>query len=296
VVDRFVQDLRAAVRQITRAPGLALAVALTLALGLGANTAVFSLINGYTRPLPVPDPDRLVVMAAVVPADETGLDYRFSYPAIEDYRRDATTFEAVFAFDLRVAGLSVDGQNQPFVANRVTGNFFTGLGVTPAAGRLFAPEEGEGERAITEAVIVLGHGYWLRRFGGDPAVVGREVRLNGRAARVVGVAQPGFRGVREGVHIDGYVPLGVDLGSSQRARTRAFEANFTDRSVKWLTMMGRLQPGVDLSRAQAAADLIAADLSTRFPQTENSATRSRSRWSRASWSASCPRFGRRAFA
>jgi putative ABC transport system permease protein len=262
----MIDDLRLAVRQLQRAPGFAAAAALTLALGIGANTAIFSILNDWLRPLPARDPDRIVVVAAALPGDETGLRYRFSYPALEDYRREAAAvFSDVFGFDLRIGGLTAAGRPAPFIYHLVTGNFFSALGLTPAAGRLFAP--GEGERPGAEPRIVLGHGCWLRRFGGDPAVVGRSVRLNGEPARIIGVAPAGFRGLIEGAEMDGFVPLGA--GRAHDPRRDQF---FTDRSIRPLTMVARLQPGATIEQAQAAVDSVAARLAARHPDTERGAT------------------------
>lgn len=138
------QDVRFAMRQIRRAPGFALSAIVTLALGIGANTGIFSLLNGYLRPLPVPDAAQIVVVAAELPGDETGFRYRFSYPALQDYRAQADVFSDVFAFDTRIGGITVGGHSSQFLYHPVTGNFFSGLKLTPALGRLFTPGEGAG--------------------------------------------------------------------------------------------------------------------------------------------------------
>jgi predicted permease len=260
-IDHVVLDVRLAVRQLRRAPGFSAAAILTLALGTGANTAIFSIINGFLRPLPVPDADRVVVLANVLPRDETGLKYRFSYPALEDFRRATDAFADVFGFDIRLAGLTANGHTSQFVYHVVTGNFFSGLGVAPAAGRLFRP--GEGEEPHAESLIVLGHAYWLRRFGGDPAVVGSVLRLNGRPARVIGVAQAGFTGLQAGAEMDGYLPIGADAGVDE------FPGRYrTDRSRRWLVVAARLRDAVTIDQARAAADVVARDLATAYPATE----------------------------
>ena len=257
-------DFPVALRQLRRAPGFVAAASLTLALGIGANTAIFSIVNGFFRPLPVPDPDRIVVIAAALPGDETGLRYRFSFPAVEDYRREGDVFSDVFAFDVRISGLSINSRPAQFVYQTVTGNFFTGLGLTPAAGRLFLP--GEGEQPNSEPIIVLGHSFWQRRFAGDPNVVGRTVRLDGRSARIIGVAPEGFRGMFEGSDMDGYVPLGGSRGPADARQV------FTDRGFRPLTMAARLQPEVSLAKAQSAVDVIARSLAERYPATERGTT------------------------
>jgi hypothetical protein len=175
VLSSLVQDVRFTLRQIRRAPAFAISAVLTLALGIGANTGIFSLVNGYLRPLPVPDADRLVVIAAEMPGDDTGFRYRFSFPALQDYRTERRAFSDVFAFDTRIAGLTARGKTTQFVFHSVTGNFFSGLGVGALLGRTIQP--GEGEHPGGERVAVLGYQFWQRRFGGEPSSVGETVRL-----------------------------------------------------------------------------------------------------------------------
>ena len=259
------RDLRDVARQLKRAPGLVAAATLTLALGIGANTAVFSVLNGFQRPLPVPSPENVVILAAVLPGDDTGLRYRFSFPALQDYRQKTDIFSDVFAFDLRIGGLGTGGRTTQFVYQSVTGNFFSGLGLKAAIGRLFEP--GEGEHPNAEIEIVLGHSHWVQRFGGDPSVLGRVVRLDGRAARIVGVAPEGFRGLFEGADMDGYLTIGSGLGRQSDAAEL-----FTNRSVRLLTMAARLRQGVTLDVAQSAAGIVAAQLAAAYPATEHGTT------------------------
>jgi putative ABC transport system permease protein len=257
---RFIgQDVRFALRQMRRAPAFAISAVLTLALGIGANTGIFSLLNGYLRPLPVPHADRMVVVAAEMPGDETGFRYRFSYAALNDYRALSTVFSSVFAFDTRIAGMTTGGKTTQFVYHAVTGDFFSGLQLTPLLGRYIEP--GEGEHAGGETAVVLGYQFWQRRFGGNPDVIGLTVRIDGQPARIVGVAPPGFHGLYQGADIEGYVPLGTLGGrASQTGRL------FTDRTLRFLTMVARLRPGVTLAAAQAAVDVVAQRLQREYPQ------------------------------
>jgi len=255
------RHLRILLRQFRSAPGFVVAAVVTLALGIGANTAIFSLISAFMRPLPVPEAEQIVVLANVMPGDETGLRYRFSFPALQDYRERATLFSDVFAYDIRIGGLTVDGKTQPFVYQMVTGNLFPALRLTPAAGRLFAP--GEGEHPHSEAVVVLGYAYWQRRFGGDPAVVGSAVRFDGMPVRIVGVAPEGFRGLVDSAEMDGYVPLDTAPRFGKSA-----EEFFTSRQMHPLTMVARLREGVTLDEAQASVDLVASQIAAEHPETE----------------------------
>ena len=264
-LDLIVQDLKFAIRQLRRSPGFTATAAMTLALGIGANTAIFSVINGYTRPLPVPDPDQIVVVASRRPDDETGLRFKFSFPALQEYRAQTTVFSEVMGFDFRVGGLNVDGTTTAFLHQAVTGNFFSGLGLTPAAGRFF--HAGEGEVVNAEPLIVLGYAFWQRRFGGNPEAIGTVVRLNGRPGRIIGVAADGFRGMVEGAHADGFMPIGVEIGFERKPGQF-----ITSRASRGLTMVARLKPENTVAHAQAELDVIAASLAARYPETERDTT------------------------
>lgn len=253
----FWQDVRFAVRHLARAPLFAAAAVLTLALGTGANTGIFSLLNGLLRPLPVPDADRIVVVAATFHSDETGFRYRFSFPTLVDYRAANDVFSDVFGFHNQLAGLTHGGTTSQFLYHVVTGNFFTALNLQPARGRLFEP--GEGEHPGGEATLVLSHMTWERRFGRDPNVIGSIVRLNGKPVRIVGVTAEGFHGLQHGVFIDGFVTIGSFIRTSQGERI------FRDRAIRPFTMLARLRPGVDIDEAQPALDLVARRLEAEHP-------------------------------
>ena len=198
-------DVRFAVRQLVKNPGVTVLVVLTVALGIGANTAIFSMINTFLRPLPVKAPNEIVVLAAQTKGDETGFRYHFSYPALTDFRTHAGAFSDIFAFSEGITGLSADGKVTQFLNSAVTGNLFAALGIKPAAGRFLLP--GESETAGSDLLVVLGYRYWQQRFGGSPAVVGKQVRVNGRAGRIIGVTPEGFHGLYAGLDLDGYLSL-----------------------------------------------------------------------------------------
>src|SRR5579864_8756119 len=149
------QDVFYGLRMLRRSPGVAAVAALSVALGIGANTAVFSVVNGFQRPLPVRSPEQLVVLAADTKGDETGFQYEFSYPALQDFRRQSSQLSDVFAFSLDIRGFSTGTRSTQFLYSEVTGNFFSALGVNPALGRLFQP--GEGEHAESPKIVVLGY-------------------------------------------------------------------------------------------------------------------------------------------
>jgi predicted permease len=260
-----VRDVWFSIRQLTRAPAFTAVAVVTLALGTGANTATFGLINDLLRPLPVPHADRIVVIAAGSPGDDTGLRYRYSFPALVDYRQASSVFSDVFGFDTRLGGLTIDGKTSQFAFHAVTGNFFSGLGVTPAAGRLFRP--GEGEQVGSDHVIVLGYAFWRAHFGGDPRVIDSTVRLDGRPARIIGVAAEGFHGLYAGLDLDGYVPL-----NTENTEARETDRLLHDRAYRGLTMAARLRPGVPIGTAQEAAAALEARLGTIYPPTDGHTT------------------------
>ena len=256
----FLQDLQYASRQFRRDRSVTLLLVLTIALGIGVNTAVFSMVNGVTHPLPVKEPDQIVVLAAETQGDETGFAYRFSYPALQDLRLQADQFSGLFAFSADIAGLNTGEKTTQFVSSAVTGNYFRVLGVAPALGRLFEP--GEGENAGAELTVVLGYAFWQKRFGGDPGVIGRQVRIDGKAATVIGVTSKDFHGVFAGIDMDGYLPL---------RRLTDFEWSreiFTSRTVRPLTVLGRLKPGISLKAAQASMSLLGKRMEQEHPDTD----------------------------
>ena len=250
------QDLRYAARQLHSNWGFTLLVALTVSLGIGANTAIFSMVNGFGKPLPVPNPDRIVVLAAKTKGDETGFRYRFSFLQLQDLRRERSQFSDVFGADIDEGGMSIAGKAYPFVYDYVTGNFFSALGVTPALGRLLQP--GEGETPGGEFSLVLGYSFWQKRLGGRADVIGQRIRLDGASARIIGVAPPDFHGVYEGLDPEGYAPLS----------SLSYKGLFTSRSQRALTVFARMKPGVSLRKAQSAMDVTAARLEQQYPDTD----------------------------
>lgn len=257
----LVQDLRFAFRQLGRTPSFAITAVLTLALGIGANTAVFSLINSILlKPLPVPQAEQIVT---VVPRQSLEpLGSSFSLPEFKAIRAQSTnSLSDVFAYTLSFDGFSVPGQ-QPrrIVTCFVSGNFFSGLRLQPAAGRLFLPREGE--VMGSDPVIVLGYDYWRQKFDGDPGIVGRTVTFDGHPMTVVGVAPKGFAGPQSFLSMDAYLPLS-ELPVSGTP-TQAID-NWQNRMF---TVNARLRPGVSLGRANAELNLVAENTMRQHPDIE----------------------------
>src|ERR1051326_2855556 len=179
----FFQDIRYGFRMLLKSPVTTLVAVLTLALGIGANTTIFSTVNGFLlRPLPVANADRLVVFGG---QQQGGDDFsRFSYADFKDIRSQADGFSQVMAYTITLAGLEYQGRTEPVVLSYVSGNFFQGLGLKPEQGRLISGEQTENPGA--ENVVVLGYGYWKKRFNGEPAIVGQQVKMNGHPVTVIG--------------------------------------------------------------------------------------------------------------
>ena len=252
------EDFVYALRQLSRHRGHAAAVVLTLALGIGANTAVFSLLDAVLlRRLPVADPSRLVLFqwtSGRNPAVEylTGEWWQepatgrvtassFSYPAFDSFRARSTTLGATFAWaELRRASVSVDGEAELAAGQLVSGAYYSGLGVPAILGRTIGPED---DRAGAELVAVVSHGYWKRRFGGATDVIGRTGTLDGRSFTIVGVSPRVFAGtLPAGRPADVSVPL---------LAWRASGPYLSNPAWHWLQVMGRRQPGVTAAQAQA---------------------------------------------
>jgi predicted permease len=258
------QDVRYALRMLAKSPMLTVIVILTLALGIGANTAIFGIVNGFLlRPLPVKSPEQVMVLAGKLQGDTLGI-FTFSYPQLVDFRKQADSFSDLFASRVELGGLSFAGKGNQFLYNRVTGNYFSALGVQPALGRLFLPAEGE-EAGGSDPYIVLGYSYWQKRFGGDPGIVGKQALIDGQEATIIGVAPKGFQGTNFALDIDGYLPM--NLMSAQDAATV-----WSDRTSRSWVVMGRLKPGVSLRQAQSSVNVVAERLAEQYPATDKGVT------------------------
>lgn len=256
-LETTLQDIRFGLRTMRKSPGLMCALILSLALGIAVNAAMFSVVNGLLlRPLPVSHPQQIVVLASHQQGDTLGIT-SFSYPDLVDFRKQsASVFSDVFAWKLWIAGLSAGGRAEQVYASCVTGNFFSALGLKPALGRFFVPGEGEQPGAVIN--VVLGYAYWQRRFGGDPDVIGKTVRLDGQSGTIVGVAPRGFQGPFSLLTMDVYFPMSMVATEEENAGL------FTDRGLRQITAMARLRSGVSLGAARASVDVIASRLAAQY--------------------------------
>ncbi len=256
----LVLDLRYAVRVLAKSPGFTAVAVLSLALGIGANTAIFSLTYAVLmRPLQVDDPDRLV---AVFTRYKGGGPYgRSSYPDYRDFRDRNDVFSRLAAHTMAPVSLSSENSAQIVLGKVVTANYFSVLGIDAAGGRMFLPEEGYPSRA--RDVCVISDGLWKRRFGGDPAVVGRNLVVNGSQTTVVGIAPEGFRGTWAALEIDIWTPM------SMLERMVPYGVDMERRGNEWLDIIGRLKPGVTLSQASSRMQDISNRLAEEHPGNRN---------------------------
>ncbi len=254
------QDLKYGVRACRRNPGFTLATILTLALGIGANTAMFSFVNAFLfKPLPVDEPTRLVSLYRF---DGKVNEYKqnFSYPVVRDLQRKSAALDGVFARTLERVGFGSEGRTDMLYGEVVTGNYFDVLGVRPALGRGFLPEEYQASGSAS--VIVIGHQVWEDRFGGDPAVVGSHVRVNNREFTIVGVAPPEFLGTKFGLAMDYWMPVeSIDVIHGDDSALR-------DRESHWLEVFGRLKPGLSMGQAEADLASVMTSLREEYPEDE----------------------------
>src|SRR2546427_4037072 len=237
-------------------PGFTAVAVLTLGLGIGANVTIFTWVDTMLlRPLRgVADADRIVSMNG---ATRTRNTLSISYPDFVDYRqRRPASVDDLIAFTLIPMNLRTEDIPQRVFGQLVSGNFFDVLGTRPTLGRGFLPEEDRTPN--THPVVVLSHGFWQRRFAGDPTVVGRTVTLNGRAFTVIGVGPEGFRGSQVYLNIDVWVPMMMQAAITSGDRLSL-------RGTSWLEVLVKLKPGVSMARAENDLNAVAHDLAAAYP-------------------------------
>ncbi|MGH9732154.1 MAG: ADOP family duplicated permease [Candidatus Acidiferrales bacterium] len=265
-VDMLWQDVRYGARMLRKNPGFTVVAVLTLALGIGANTAIFSVVDWLLlRPLPgVNDAARMTYLGAQL--KEGGTHRAFSYPDFEDIRKQSSpVFSDVAGLQLfQRDGLRADGKNLRIWTNYVTGNFFETLGVRPALGRLILPSEGR--VAGTDPVLVLSYAYWQREFGGNPGVVGMRATVNGYPVTIIGVAPKGFKGAVAILDTQGYLPFA--MANAISVDKSDFLTNRGDGSEAGLMLIARLRPGVSLATAQPVLNVVAQHLARQYPKTD----------------------------
>lgn len=263
-------DLRYAARMLRKTPGFTTAAVLTLALGIGANTAVFTIVNTLLlNPLPVKHASQLVAMnTAVSKNSREPVDLRpISFLNLKDYREKNHVFSSLAGYSsLTTLTISTGPESQRLFAEVVTGNYFDTLGIRPVIGRFFLPDEDATPGAIP--VVVIGYAAWQGRFGGASDILGRTIKLNNVAFTIIGVAPQGFKGVNAIFGPDLWVPSMM----AEQVLTAQQHNALVDRAILTFTGAGRLKSGVSLAHAQADLKTIADALEKEYPNTNQGQT------------------------
>ena len=251
------KDIQYAIRSMRKNPGFTAVVALSLGLGIGANSAIFTLINAvFLRPIPVEDPSSLITAYTSDPRNPGFLPT--SYLNYQDYRDKSGVFSSLAAYTAMPMALRTgEGDPQPIFGEIVSGNYFSVLGVQPLLGRTFLPEEDGAPGA--HPVVVLSYAFWTSQFGANRNILGQAINLNGFPYTVIGVAQRNFQGVNALAGPALWAPIAM------HAQLSPFEAVFNTRRFLQMSMVGRLKPAVTWQQAQAAMQTLAKQLEREYP-------------------------------
>ncbi|HYL91653.1 MAG TPA: ABC transporter permease, partial [Alphaproteobacteria bacterium] len=248
------RDARYALRMLRKSPGFTTVAMLTLALGIGANTSIFQLLNAvHLRTLPVKEPQELAEVRLTDTSDRRGSVNRFGQltnPLWEQLRANQQAFSGMFAWGEQQFNLTQGGEGRYAKAMMVSGDFFNVLGVRPLLGRVLTP--GDDHAGCGAPVAVISHSFWQREFGGDPAIIGRKLSLDSHPVEIVGVTQPDFFGIEVGKSYDVAAPICAE------AVLRGENSRLTNGTMWWLVAVGRLNPGWSMKRASAHLDSISA--------------------------------------
>ena len=262
----LLKDIRYGIRMLLKNPGVTLVAVITLAFGIGANTAIFSGVSAFLmRPLSVPNARELIRPLEIT--EDRDITDEMSYPDFLDYRNQSTSFAGLAAEDMIQAAIDSENQNDVIWGQVVSANYFAVLQVTPAMGRGFLPDEDK--TAGANPVVVLSHSFWQRRLASDPNIVGKTVQLNNRAYQVIGVAPEKFVGTKFALALDFWVPI------SMADDLRRSPGLLAERGARWMNVIGRLKPGVSLSQASAELTAIAVRLNQAYPDTRAAGTQAK---------------------
>lgn len=257
-MDKLFKDLRYGARNLLKRPGFTLVAVVTLAIGIGANTAVFTIVNAFLfRPRPVAQPERLVELYSGQPSNPY---HSSAYPDFLVFREQSEIFSGLAAYQIDQFKLGGSEDVEQIFGETVSGNYFELLGVTAIKGRTFLPEEDQ--TPGTHPVAVISHGLWQRRFNSDPAVIGQTITLNHQSLTVIGIAPPQYTGMIRGLSIEVWVPIMM----VPRLVPQSGLAHLNSRGNSWLFIVGRLRPGVTLAQARARFDLITRQLRDAYPE------------------------------
>ena len=252
----LIRDIQYGIRLLIKSPGFTFAAGCSLALGIGANTAIFSIVSAVLlQEPPVQDPDRLVELYS---GDEDFLYGPSAYPDYVDFRDQNEVFSGLIAHSTVPLSYTADERTEPILGEIVSGDYFQVLGIRAAHGRTLLPEDDVTPGA--HPVAVLNHGFWQRRFTADPQMVGKTVKLNGHQFTVVGIAPEEFKGLMPGLSAQIWVPMMMaDQVKPDKPGRLAL------RDSHWISVKGRLKPGVTLEQAQAQAEIIGERLVQEYP-------------------------------
>src|SRR5208337_3877919 len=261
-MNTLVQDIRYALRQLRKSPGFTLTVVLTLALGIAANSTVFSWINS-TLLDPIHGVAHTSDMVTIMRGERSEHPTPpFSYLDFVDLRDNSRSFSGLLAYHDDYMSITGSGQPERIYGALTTSNYFEVLGVRPVLGRTLLSTLTNERAGVAEAV--LNYDLWQNRFGGDPAIVGKTIQINLHPYTIVGVAPKGFHGCKSGLRSDLWIPLGMDseIWGSNR---------INDRGVSWLQVLGKLAPGVDASQAVGELNVAMERIAARFPDSHRGA-------------------------
>lgn len=268
-MDNLWSDLRYATRGLLRSPGFTLVAIVTLALGIGVNSSIFSLVNAVLlRPLPVESPEELVDIYGHT-ATASSHDSN-SYPNYLDYSEQAQTLSGLFGYTNFFANLSIEGSSELVIGELVTEDYFPVLGVQPMMGRSFLPEEYSAPSAYPVAIV--SHAFWRDRLGADPGVLDRTFRLNGITYDIVGVAPESFGGMFPAATARMWIPTAMveevePLGSNRNSGPLVGETRLDQRGRHWMWLRGRMRPDVQVDEVRTELEGIAARLAEQYPET-----------------------------
>ncbi|MGH9940803.1 MAG: ABC transporter permease [Pyrinomonadaceae bacterium] len=248
----LIQDLRYGVRMLLKSPGFTFVTVLTLALGIGANSTIYSVVQAVLlRPLPVAEPGRLVALSA----------RSFSYPAYTDFRDGNTALTGLAGYSAESFSVNVDERSEIMPGSFVSGNYFDVLGVGAVRGRTFLPEEDR--TPATHPVAVISHQLWQRSYGGAADVIGKSITVNSRPLTIIGVAPQGFRGLSLTRAPEVWVPISM---FTPLATGEALQLNPEMRGWGWLSVVGRLKEGASIERAQAEVGVLTNRIREAYPR------------------------------
>src|SRR4029077_14704126 len=260
-MNTLLQDVRHGVQAFVRAPGFTAAAGLPLALGIGANTTIFSWINS-TLLNPIPGLSRTSDVVSITRGDSAENPTPLSYPDYVDLRNRNRSFSDMIGFNINQMGLTTRGKPQRIWGALVSANYFDALGVNAVLGRGFLPAEDQ--TPWVHSVNVISYRLWQSHFAGDSSVIGRTISINRHPYSIVGVAPPVFQGTQTGLRVELWVPV------SMQAQASAGVDRLHDRDESWLMLLGRLKSGVSSQQAQQELNVLMRQIAAQYPESHKS--------------------------